>query len=88
MITWKIREPIEENRKKARKISQERIQKGKSWGEDNLIGTHVILSEGKMLQIVDTTEAKLAKWINAYFPLYEIKISPIMHGDEWRKATQ
>jgi hypothetical protein len=88
LITWKWREPIEENRKKAREISQERIKKGESWEEDNLIGTHVIMSEGKGLQIVDTTEAKLAKWINAYFNLYHIKISPIMHVDEWRKVTQ
>lgn len=88
LITWEIREPIEENSKKASEISQERIRKGESWGADNLIGTHVILSESKGLQIVDTTEAKLAKWIAAYSNLYKIKISPIMHQDEWREATK
>ena len=88
LITWEVREPIEENRKKASEISQDRIKRGVSWGDDNLIGTHIILSEAKMLQIVDTTEAKLAKWVDAYANLYKIKISPIMHQDEWREATK
>jgi len=75
LITWEIREPAEENRNKAREISNDRIKKGVSWGDDNLIGTHVILSEAKGLQIVDTTEAKLAKWVKAYANVYKIKIS-------------
>jgi len=88
LITWEPREPVEENWKKAREISQERIKKGESWGDDNLIGTHIILSEAKGLQIVDTDVKKLAKWVKAYANVYNIKISPIMHVDEWREATK
>jgi hypothetical protein len=49
---------------------------------------HVILSEAKGLDIVDTTEAKLAKWMAAYRDVYRMNISPIMHVDEWRKARE
>lgn len=88
MIIWELREPAAENRKKATEISNERIRKGEDFGEDSLIGMHVILSEAKGLNIVDTTEAKLAKWMAAYRDVYKMKISPIMHVDEWRKARE
>ncbi len=73
MITWEVREPVDENRKRVLEIENERKIKGETWTEDDFVlSTHFILSEGKGLQIVDTDDSKLAKWIAAYSPVYRI----------------
>ena len=89
MITWEVREPVDENRKRVLEIENERKIKGETWTEDDyVLRTHFILSEGKGLQIVDTEDSKLAKWIIAYSPVYRIKISPILSREEFAKARQ
>ena len=89
MITWELREPYEENMKKWLEIENDRKIKGETWTEDDyVLSTHFILSEAKGLQIVDTDDSKLAKWIAAYSPVYRIKISPILSREEFVKATQ
>ncbi len=89
MITWEIREPAEENMKKAREIESERRKKGETWTEDDyVLSTHVILTGPTGLQIVDTDDSKLAKWVAAYSPVYKIKISPIIERSEWQEARK
>ena len=89
MITWEVREHVDENGKRVLERENERRIKGETWTKDDyVLSTHFILSEGKGLQIVDTTEAKLAKWIKVYHKVYKIKVSIIMHSDEWEKATK
>ncbi len=89
MITWEVREPVKENSKRISEIEAERTKKGEIWTEeDYVLKTHFILSEAKGLQIVDTDDSKLAKWIAAYNPVYRIKISPILSREEFAEATQ
>jgi len=89
MITWEVREPVEENRKRVLEIENERKIKGETWTEDDyVLRTHFILSEGKGLQIVDTDDSKLAKWIVAYSPVHRIKILPLLSREEFEKARQ
>ena len=89
MITWEVREPVDENRKRTLEIENERKIKGETWTEDDyVLSTHFILSEAKGLQIVDTDDSKLAKWIVAYSPVYRIKILPILSREEFAKARQ
>jgi hypothetical protein len=90
LIIFGVKDPVEENLKKALEIEKERRKKGEIWGEDSLIGgTHHILSSAyKGLHVVDTTEAKIAKYLEAYKNVFDIKISPIMHREEYQKAIQ
>ena len=88
LITWEVREPVEENNKKALEIENERRKKGEIWADEFVLSTHFILSEPRGLQVVDTDESKLAKWIAAYYPVYKIKISPIMSREEFEDAIK
>ena len=89
MITSEIREPVEENMKKALEIENERRKKGEALTKDDyVLSTHIILTGPTGLAIVDTDDSKLAKWVAAYSPVYKIKISPIIARSEWEEARK
>jgi hypothetical protein len=82
-LTWKIKEPFEENFKKTMKIEKGRIERGENWGKDILFPIHSIGTNNKALMIVETDdEIKLAKWTADYSSVMEWKIYPLI---EWTK---
>ena len=84
VIFCEFKEPVEENQKKDKEIEKKRIEKGEALD----IQDYYLLSEPKWFMIVDTDETSIAKWIKAYGSILKYKISPIMTGKEWEKATQ
>ena len=90
LLVMEVKEPFEENWKKAMEIMSERRQKGETWGKESLLGgNHRFLSAArKGMNVVDTSEAKIAKYIAAYESVLNIKFSPIMHSVEWEKAIK
>lgn len=89
MITWELKEPVMESYKKGMEIEKGRMNKGEVFTQDEIVlGTHIITSEGKGVQIVDTDYSRLAKWGFAYMPVYKFKISPLMSREEFEKVIQ
>jgi hypothetical protein len=78
IITWKMKEPFEENYKKTMKIQKERIKKGESLGDKIIFPIHAFISENKAFMIVETDDPiDLAKWTISYQSYMDYHIQSI-----------
>lgn len=86
MILGELKEPVEENWNKVLEIEKERGKRKKKWDS---IGLYYLLSEPKMLILVETDdESLIAKYINDYQSVAKMKISPIMDRKEYEEAVK
>jgi hypothetical protein len=86
VILGELKEPVEENWIKVLEIEKERGKREKQW---DTISMYNLLSEPKMLIIVETDdESLIAKYINDYRSVAKMKISPIMDRSEYEKAIK
>ena len=90
VIFMEIKEPVEENLKRMFEIEGEREKKGETFGaQKELIANYYLLSEYKAFMIVDVEDvSRIAKWVAAYSPVMQYKISPIMTREEYEEATK
>ena len=83
LLTWKIKEPFEENYRKTMKLEEMRLEKGEHFGDDIIFPIHSFVTENKAFMIVNVEDdMKLAKWAATYSPVMDWKAYPIT---EWSK---
>jgi hypothetical protein len=80
-----ILEPYDENVKKMFQIEKQRIDKGESWGKEQLFPIHNIMTTGKSFMVLETDDPiKLAKYRQDYGGIFEVEIHMIQEFSKLR----
>ena len=86
LISWKMKEPFEDNYGKTMEIERGRIKKGEHWGDEMILPIHSYLTENKAFMIVETDDPlKLAKWTADYSGVMDWHITPVHEFSQLRK---
>mgnify|MGYP006283094545 FL=1 len=86
LITWRIKEPFEENYKRTMEIEDERVKRGEAWGDKMVFPIHTFMSENKAFMIVETDDPMdLAKWTTSYLTVLDYVVEPITDFREIQK---
>ena len=86
LIEWWPKEPVEANMKKVLEIETERNKKKVAITE-SVFPIHYSLSDPHAVWIVedDIKMSKISKWVNDYYKVATIKITPLVSRAEMEK---